>query len=101
MRHDVKFALRRLQFNPAQTLLVVLILGVGIGATTAVFSVVDQTVLRPAPFVHADRIVDVIDFDRRTRGGGNSLTPAKIVGWRAQRSVFDAFEAYAPRRFDL
>ncbi len=45
----------------------ILILGIGIGATTAVFSVVDQTVLRPAPFAYADRLVDVLDIDRASR----------------------------------
>jgi predicted permease len=79
----------------------ILILGSGIGATTAVFSVVDQTVLRPAPFAHADRLVDVIDIDRVRGGGGNMLTPAKIVGWQGEPTLFEAFEAYAPRQFDV
>jgi putative ABC transport system permease protein len=79
----------------------ILILGIGIGAATAVFSVVDQTVLRPAPFAHADRLVDVIDFDRIRGGGGNLLTPVKIVGWQSEAALFEAFEAYAPRQFDV
>jgi putative ABC transport system permease protein len=101
MLRDIDLALRRFWFKPTQTVLMILILGLGIGATTAVFSVVDQTVLRPAPFAHANRIVDVIDFDRRSRGGGNSLVPAKILGWQTQHSLFERFEAYAPRTFDL
>jgi putative ABC transport system permease protein len=58
-------------------------------------------VLRPAPFAHADRLVDVLDHSRQSGGGGNSLIPAKIVGWQAQPALFEAFEAYAPRRFDV
>jgi putative ABC transport system permease protein len=101
MLRDIHLALRRFRFKPAHTIIMILILGMGIGATTAVFSVVDQTVLRPAPFSHADRIVDVIDWDRVHGGGGNSLTPGKIAGWQAQPSLFEAFEAYAPRQFDV
>jgi len=61
---DLRLAFRRFRVRPAHSALMILILGIGIGATTAVFSVVDQTLLRPAPFAHADRLVDVIDIDR-------------------------------------
>jgi len=98
---DLRLALRRFRFKPAHTVLMILILGIGIGATTAVFSVVDQTVLRPAPFAYADRLVDVIDIDRVRGGGGNLLTPAKIVGWQSEPTLFEAFEAYAPQQFDV
>jgi putative ABC transport system permease protein len=98
---DLRLALRRFRFKPAHSLLMIVILGIGIGATTAVFSVVDQTVLRPAPFAHADRLVDVLDIDRVSGGGGNSLLPAKIVGWQNEPTLFEAFEAYAPRQFDV
>jgi len=98
---DLRLAFRRFRVRPAHSALMILILGIGIGATTAVFSVVDQTLLRPAPFAHADRLVDVIDIDRARGGGGNSLTPAKIVGWQSEPGLFEAFEAYAPRQFDV
>src|SRR5262245_31211989 len=101
MISDLRLALRRFRFKPAHSLLMIVILGIGIGATTAVFSVVDQTVLRPAPFAHADRLVDVIDIDRVRGGGGNILIPAKIVGWQSEPTLFEAFEAYAPRQFDV
>src|SRR5712671_6595801 len=101
MLRDFHLALRRFRFKPAHTVLMILILGIGIGATTAVFSVVDQTVLRPAPFAHAGRLVEAMDWDRQNGGGGSSLTPAKIAGWQAQTSLFEAFEAYAPQQFDL
>ncbi len=79
----------------------IVILGIGIGATTAVFSVVDQTVLRPTPFAYADRLVDVLDIDRVRGGGGNILTAAKIIGWQNEPTLFEAFEAYAPGQFDI
>lgn len=98
---DLRLALRRFRFKPAHSLLMIVILGIGIGATTAVFSVVDQTVLRPAPFAHADRLVDVLDIDRVSGGGGNSLSPEKIVGCQSEPTIFEAFEAYAPGQFDI
>jgi len=78
----------------------VVILGIGIGAATAVFSVVDQTILRPPPFAHAERLVEVMD---RYPGGARSTTlrPEKIAGWQQQHSLFEAFEAYTRRQFDL
>jgi predicted permease len=98
--HDLHLALRRFRFKPGHTVLMVVILGVGIGAATAVFSVVDQTLLRPPPFAHAERLVQVMD---RYPGGARSTTlrPEKIAGWQQQHALFEAFEAYAWRQFDL
>ena len=93
--------MRRLATRPAYTVLIVLTLALGIGAATAVFSVVDQTVLRPAPFPYADRLVDVMHIHSVTKSGGSSLPPQKIVGWQAQPSLFERFEAYAYQQVDV
>ena len=97
MLDDVRLAIRRFRFSPPHTLGMIVVLGLGIGATTAIFSVVDQTILRPAPFAHADRLVDVMGLVRKGGGGGNILTPQKILGWQAQQGLFERFEGYAPR----
>jgi putative ABC transport system permease protein len=98
---DVRFALRRLVRRPGYALLTILTLALGIGAGTAVFSVVDQTVLRPAPYAHADRLVDVTNINRATGSGGNSLTARKTLAWQAQPSVFERLEVYAPSQYDV
>jgi putative ABC transport system permease protein len=98
---DMQLAIRRLFARPGSTALLIAIVGVGIGSATTVFSVVDQLLLRPAPFAFADRLVDVLDTIRATRGGGNSLTMEKIAGWQAQPAVFERLEAYAPLQFDV
>ena len=98
---ELKLALRRLLARPGYTALLVLIVGVGIGAATTVFSLVDQLLLRRAPFAYADRLVDVLDTNRKSGGGGSSLTPQKIVGWQAQPALFERFESYAPATFDV
>ena len=98
---DIRIALRHLTARPAYTMVIILTLALGIGAATAVFSVVDQTVLRPAPFAEAHRLVDVLHIDRNTGGGGSSLTPQKIVGWQSQPALFDRFEGYMYQQMDV
>ena len=101
MLHDIRLAIRRFRSTPAQTLAMIVVLGLGIGATTAIFSVVDQTILRAPPFAHADRLVDVIGLTRKGGGGGNILSPEKIAGWQGQAALFERFEGYSPRQFDM
>ena len=98
---DIRIAIRRLAARPGYTALILLTLALGIGAATAVFSVVDQTVLRPAPFPFAHRLVDVLHAHSVTKSGGNSLTPLKILGWQGQSAVFERFEGYAPQQMDV
>jgi len=98
---ELSIALRRLLARPFRALLVIFIIAIGIGATTAVFSVVDQTVLRAAPFLDADRLVDVLDYSRKIGGGGNSLSPAKVLGWQSQPALFERFEVVEPALFDI
>lgn len=70
LRGDLRVAGRRIVASPLRALLILATIAIGIGASTAVFSVVDQTVLRPPPFLFADRLVDVLDANRKTGGGG-------------------------------
>lgn len=99
--HELRVTARTLRIRPWYTALIVLTIGLGIGANTAVFSVVDSIILRPPPLAHAERLVDVLDTNRKIQGGGNSLTPQKIIGWQAQPSLFERFESYAPLQIDL
>ena len=56
---DVRYALRGFRRNPVFTVTVIATLALGIGATTAVFSVVDRILFRPLPYAHDDRLVSV------------------------------------------
>jgi predicted permease len=58
---DVRFSFRMLRKSPGFTLVVVLTMAVGIGATTAIFSVVDSTLLHPLPYSHPEQLVQVVD----------------------------------------
>jgi predicted permease len=98
---DLRYATRALLQAPRTSALVIVMMALAIGAGTAVFSIVDQTVLRAAPFAHADRLVNVVSLVAKKGGGGSILTPMKIAGWQTQPSVFERFEAYTYRQFDV
>ncbi len=97
---DLRRAIRQLIARPGYTAIMLVTLALAIGATTAVVTVVDETLLRRPPFAYADRLVDVLDTNRATGGGGSSLTPEKIAGWQ-QSPLFERFEGYSPRQFDI
>lgn len=92
---DVTNAIRSLRQSPTFTIVALLVLALGIGAATALFSVVDAVVLRGLPFDEHDRLVAVLEFDTRrpiTFGGG-STTPQTFQDWRDQQESFEALAA--------
>jgi putative ABC transport system permease protein len=65
MLKDLRFAFRNLFKRPSFTMIVILVLGLGIGATTAIFSIVDALLLRPLPYPNADRLVMLREVDAK------------------------------------
>jgi hypothetical protein len=98
---DVKYALRLARKNPAFTSVVLLTLVLGIGATTAVFSLVNAVLLRPLPYDHPDGLVQV--WDHNSKMGANELVISypKFSEWADQTQVFQSISAYTTRSFDL
>ena len=93
---NVRTAVRRLAGQPAATALTVLTLALAIGVAAAVFSVVDQLILRPPPFLHADRLVNVWHQTGPNGSGGSGLSPEINILWlaAAARSVREAGSLY-------
>ncbi|MFW6085335.1 MAG: ABC transporter permease, partial [Gemmatimonadota bacterium] len=90
---DVKFGARFLVKHPAFTAVVVLTLGLGIGAGTAVFSVVDRVLLQPLPYEAPDRLVLIRHDIGRTDFVGAPVPPADVIDLREQVNVFEAIAA--------
>ena len=85
--HDVKYTLRSYAKTPSFTLAVLATLALGIGASTAIFSMVNAILLRPLPLEHPDRLIYVSDASART-GGFMSAAWPNYLDWRARaRSV--------------
>ncbi len=88
LRYDLRYALRGFRRNPVFTITVIATLALGIGATTAVFSVVDRILFRPLPYAHPDRLVSL--------GLRQSLEPQEFVLgafyylWRDNQKPFEA-----------
>ncbi|HSZ63995.1 MAG TPA: ABC transporter permease [Terriglobales bacterium] len=83
---DLRYALRQMAKSPGFTLVAVITLALGIGANTAVFSVVDQVLLHPLPYPDSDRIERVSETFEGIPG--DDAAPANYLDWVAQNHVF-------------
>ena len=90
---DLKFALRSLRNNPGFTILAVAVVALGIGANTAVFSVVNAVLLKPLAYDHPDRIVTLSSLWKRSGERGNVSAP-DFHDWHDQSTAFAAMADY-------
>jgi putative ABC transport system permease protein len=89
---DLRFGLRQLRRNPGFTTVAVMTLALGIGANTAIFSVVSTVLIRRLPYGDADRLVWITEFWPRLN---NTLVPSpEYLNWRDQNRVFQTMAAY-------
>ena len=92
LREDVRIGLRRVLRQPLFTGTAVATLALGIGATAAVFSVLNAALLRPLPYPDAGRIVDITEL---YQGRPFAVSPPNFVDWRAETRSFSAMAAYS------
>jgi predicted permease len=98
---DVRYAARTLGRTPAFTIAALATLALGIGATTAVFSVVYGVLLRPLPYADPDRLVQLWEQSTRTGDSRNPVSVLNYRDWTAQSHTFSAMAAYAFNRYTL
>jgi len=85
---DCRYALRQLRKNPGFTAVAILTLALGIGANTAIFSVVDAVLLRSLPYHDPDRLVMVWENSSLHPNPYNTVSPPNFLDWQARNSVF-------------
>lgn len=96
MWHDVRHAVRTLRSTPTFTGVVLLVLSLAIGASTAIFSVVDAVALRGLPYEEPERLVQVGTVDVRSGVFESFQPPQNFADWQTQRHVFAALTATQP-----
>src|SRR5579875_1914768 len=89
---DLRFGLRQLRRNPGFTAVAIITLALGIGANTAIFSVVNAVVLRPLPYPHSDRLVWIAEYVPALKSEGAS--GGDYVDWKDQNHTLDQIAAY-------
>src|SRR5216110_2139648 len=97
---SVTHAIRVLRKNPGFTLSALSVLTLGIGANTAIFSVVNAVLLRPLPFPDSRSVVTIFHVPPATAFPGVktfSVSPANYLDWRKQNNVFDSIAIFSGR----
>ncbi|HEY6337691.1 MAG TPA: ABC transporter permease [Candidatus Sulfotelmatobacter sp.] len=89
---DLGYGLRQLRKSPGFTAVALITLALGIGANTAIFSVVNAVLLRPLPYPHPDRLVFLAESSKQVPD--MSISMADFDDWRAMNSVFESTVAY-------
>jgi putative ABC transport system permease protein len=94
---DLKFGLRMLRKNPGFTAVAVVTLALGIGANTAIFSIVDAVLLHHAPYLNPTQLVDI--GARNPQGEQDAVSVGDFTDWEEQTRAFQGLAAYRPWAF--
>jgi putative ABC transport system permease protein len=100
---DLRYAWRQLRKAPGFAAVAIVTLALGIGANTAIFSVIEAVLLRPLPFPRPERLVAVneVDFRRGLNGGASSASWPNYFDWRSKVQSMSALSAYHHRSFTV
>jgi putative ABC transport system permease protein len=92
LRDDVRFGIRQLRRAPAFTLIAATTLALGIGANSAIFALVDATLLSPLPYRDPERLVMI--YERNERSPKNRVAPLNALDWSARSRTFERISGY-------
>src|SRR5438132_8073330 len=99
LMQDVLYGIRLMAKNPGFTLVATLALTLGIGANSAIFSVVNSVVLKPLPYEDSYRLVFL--SERSAQLEGMSISYPNFTDWREQNQVFEKFGVYRRQSYNL
>ena len=94
MRNDLKYAFRQLRKSPSFTLVATLTLALGIGANSAIFALVDATLLRPLPFGDPERLVTI--WEKVATNPRSYVSPLNLLDWNARSRSFEKIAGFVP-----
>src|SRR5262245_9080825 len=94
MPTDLRYALRSIASRPAFAAIAILTLALGIGANTAIFSVLDAVLLRPLPYAHPESLAMVWERNFPRNRMGNVVAPANFLNWLDEQRVFSDMAAF-------
>src|ERR1700733_4250852 len=100
MIHDLRYALRQLRKNPGFAAVAVITLALGIGANTAVFSVVDAVMLRSLPYYQPERLIEAQSLSTRNPNTSGISYP-DFFDWRSQNHTLEHLVSYHDDQFTL
>ena len=93
MLQDVILALRQLRLNPTFSAIAICVIALGIGANTAMFSVINAVILKPLPYANPDRLVMLWETRSDLGAKNNVVSAGNYLDWRARSASYDAMSA--------
>ena len=101
MMQDIRYTVRQLRNNRGFATIAILTLAIGIGANTAIFSIMDAVLLRPLPYPDASRLIRIWQSEAGLFEGHLSAAPPEFVAYRDRTRAFSNVAGYEPQTLDL
>jgi MacB-like periplasmic core domain len=98
---DMRYGFRTLVRTPGFSLLAILVMGIGIGANVALFTVVRSVLLKPLPFIEQDRLVRLSEANGKGAFQDNVVAGGTFASWRAQAQSFEGMAIKRPVSYNL